>query len=99
MPGIIRMKVRGRRLRIKDCAGWASLRGLMFDSMEDCDGALIYGRAVWMPFVRHRLELHFLDSRKKTVEIQHAVPISLHPRTWKIYRNEKASYVLEIKRR
>lgn len=84
------------RLRIKDCKGLSSIKGLMFDDMKECDGALIHANAIWMPFVKHNLDLFFLDKDFRVIDIQKAVPLTLHPNTWKIYRCEKAAYCLEI---
>ena len=94
---IIRMTFGGKKLRIKDCSGLSSLRGLMFHDMEGIDGALIYANAVWMPFVRKKLKLFFLDEKKRVLSTTVATPMTLHPKTWKVYKNHKASYVLEIK--
>ena len=86
-----------KKLRIKDCKGLSSVKGLMFNDMTTTDGALIYGKSVWMPFVKHELTLVFLDKRFATTSIQYAVPMTLRPRTWKIYKDEKAAYCLELK--
>jgi len=98
-PRIVKMKVGNRILRIKDCRGIFSFSGLMFDSMNDIDGALIYANNVWMPFVRRKLDLLFLDGNLKVIEIQRAVPITFtfNPNTWRIYANKNAKYCLEIK--
>ncbi len=91
------IKLNKKALRIKDCKGLASLRGLMFNDMKRCDGAIIYGNSIWMPFVKHDLDLIFLDGNSKVTEIQHAVPITLNPGTWRIYKNGKAARCLEVK--
>ncbi len=89
----------GRRaLRIKDCKGLSSVKGLMFDSLKDVDGALIYANSIWMPFVKQELDLFFLDRNFKVVSSERAVPVTLNPATWKIYRNEGAKYCLEVKK-
>ena len=97
MCEIINFKLNSRTFRVKDCKGMSSLRGLMFDSLEDKDGALIYANSIWMPFVKHSLDLFFMDKNFKVVGKQKAVPITLNPKTWKIYKNKKAKYCLEIK--
>jgi uncharacterized membrane protein (UPF0127 family) len=96
-PRIVKMKVGDRTLRINDCRGIFSLSGLMFDNMNDIDGALIYANNVWMPFVRRKLDLLFLDGNLRVIEIQKAVPIAFNPNTWRIYANKNAKYCLEIK--
>ncbi len=94
---IIKAKINGKLLRVKDCRGFASVRGLMFDPLQHYDGALITGNAVWMPFVRQKLDLVFLDEHLKPVEAQKAVPLTLNAKTWRIYRCEGARYCLELK--
>ncbi len=92
------MKLGKRTVRIIDCRGLSSIRGLMFDNMKGYDGALIYGNFIWMPFVRHSLVLYFLDENRKIVDKQLAKPMTLHPRTWKIYSNKKARFCVEVKK-
>ena len=94
---IIQAMIGKRIISIKDCRGFSSIRGLMFDSMQDYDGALIYANAIWMPFVKHNLDLIFLDKSHKILEIQAAIPITANPKTWRIYRQDDAKYCLEIK--
>lgn len=94
---VINTRIGKKTLVIKDCKGFSSIKGLMFDALSDCDGALIYSNSIWMPFVKHELDLIFLGKNFKIIEIQHAVPLTLNPVTWKIYKNEKAKYCLEIK--
>ena len=86
-----------KKLRIKDCKGMSSVKGLMFNDLKTTDGALIYGNSIWMPVVKHKLTLVFLGKRFATTSIQYAVPMTLHPRTWKIYKDEKATHCLELK--
>ncbi len=94
---IIEIKANGKTYRVKDCKGFASVRGLMFDKIDKYDGALIYANNIWMPFVKSKLDLFFLDNRMKVLEKQTAVPLTLNPKTWKTYSNKKAKYCLEIK--
>lgn len=82
---------------MKDCRGLSSVRGLMFDDIKDYDGAIIRANSVWMPFVRHRLNLFFLDKSMKITCRKHAVPLALNPKTWKIYSDENAEFCLELK--
>jgi uncharacterized membrane protein (UPF0127 family) len=91
------VKIGNKVLKIKDCKGLASLSGLAFDDMKNHDGALIYANSIWMPFVRHKLDLLFLDRDFRIVDIQKAVPLTINPKTWKSYRCKKAKYCLEIK--
>lgn len=94
----IKFKIGNRVFRIKDCKGLSSIRGLMFDDMTDKDGALIYANSIWMPFVKHKLILFFMDENFKILKKETAVPITLNPKTWKIYKCDKAKYCLEIRK-
>lgn len=96
MARIIRMKIEGRPVKLKDCKGLSSIRGLMFDNIKEYDGALIYGNSVWMPFIRHRLILFFLDKNMKVLEKKSAEPMTLNPKTWRTYGNKRAKYCAEI---
>jgi len=45
---------------------------------------------IWMLFMRFPIDLIFLDSEKRVVTIYENIkPLSLDPRTWKIYWPEK----------
>ncbi|MCX6819256.1 MAG: DUF192 domain-containing protein [Candidatus Aenigmarchaeota archaeon] len=94
---VINVKIGKKQLRIKDCKGIASVRGLMFDDMKKYDGTLIYANSIWMPFVRHELDLLFLSADFRIVDIKRAVPVTLNLKTWRIYKCNAASYCLELK--
>ena len=85
-----------KSLRIKDCRGLSSLRGLMFDKLDGKDGALIRGNSVWTPFCVP-LDLYFLDPDFLVLEKKAAMPLTLNPKTWKTYSNRKAKYCLELR--
>jgi uncharacterized membrane protein (UPF0127 family) len=91
------IRVGGRKLRIKDCKGISSVRGLMFDDFRDKDGALIYANNIWMPFCRP-LDLYFLDVNFVMIEKMQAETLTLNPKSWKIYKNTKAKYCLEVRK-
>ncbi len=93
---ILKIKIGSKMLRIKDCRGLSSVKGLMFDSLGDKDGALIYANNIWMPFCRP-LDLIFLDNDFTVLELKRAVPLTINPKTWKVYKSERAKYCLEIK--
>jgi uncharacterized membrane protein (UPF0127 family) len=65
--------------------------------MDKIDGALVYANNIWMPFVRRKLDLLFLDKKFRVIDIQEAVPLTLNPKTWMVYKNYRAKYCLEIK--
>lgn len=99
MCKVINFKLGKRSFRVKDCKGLSSVRGLMFDDLDRYDGALIYANSIWTPFVKHTLDLFFLDEKMKVIGKQRAVPMTLSPKTWKTYSNKKAKYCLEVKSR
>lgn len=94
---LIKVKVGKRLFRIKDCKGLSSLRGLMFDDMKTYDGALIYANNIWMPFVKEKLNIVFLDKDMKVLRQEIAVPLSFDSKSWKIYAHSGAKYCLELK--
>lgn len=94
---VIKAKIGKKTIKVKDCKGLSSIRGLMFDSLNGYDGALIYSNSIWMPFVKYDLDLFFLDENFTIIEIKKAVPMTFQPKTWRIYKNKKASYCLEIR--
>ncbi len=84
------------KYKIKDMRGILSIKGLMFDS-SDIDGALISGNSIWMPFVKYPLYLYFLDEGYRVLKKMYAVPMTLNPKTWKVYSCKEASFCLEMK--
>lgn len=95
---LIKVKIGKKIFAVKDCRGISSVRGLMFDDMKNLDGALIYANCIWMPFVKRKLRLIFLDDKMEVVGFKTASPISFNKlETWKIYKNGKARYCLELK--
>jgi len=93
----MKIKINKKVFEIKDCKGFRSIRGLMFDPLKKRDGALIYANNIWMPFVKHDLDLFFLDKSFRIIEKQRAVPMRWKRKTWKIYKNTKAKYTLELR--
>ena len=91
------VRVGNKKIRIKDCSGLKSVSGLILDDMKKHSGALIYSNNIWMPFVKHELDLLFLDGEFRIIDIQKALPLTLNPKTWRVYKNNKAKYCLEIK--
>jgi len=81
---------------------WKRIRGLMFRRIDEKNGLLLPFNEdkrweIWMPFVPQKLGLIFLDSKKRVVDVKVAVPLTLDPRTWRIYKpDERCRYVLEI---
>lgn len=51
----------------------------------------------WMFGMSYGLKIIFIDSKKCIIDIQEAVPMSLNPKTWKVYvPKKKCKYVLEV---
>lgn len=79
------------------------IRGLMFKEIEEERGLLmIFEKSkrheVWMPFVPQDLGIFFLDNEKKIVDKKLAKKITLNPKSWQIYKPQKAcKYVMECK--
>lgn len=43
------------------------------------------------------LKIIFIDGRKRIIEVKKAWPLSLNPKTWKVYAPKKpCKYVLEV---
>jgi|SRR3989338_7671650 len=94
----MKIRIGNKAFYVKDCRGLSCARGLMFDHMQDIDGALVRGSSMWMPFVCHGLDLFFLDREMKILDIQESVPMTLNPKTWKSYACRDARYCLEMKK-
>jgi uncharacterized membrane protein (UPF0127 family) len=94
---IIQVQVGKKTFRVKDCKGLSSVKGLMFDEMKNYDGALIYANRIWMPFVKKDLNLIFLDKDMKVIKSKIAVPVNSSRKSWKVYRDNRALYCLELK--
>ena len=80
---------------------WNRAIGLMFRK-KPSPLVIVFDRelrhAIWMLFMRFPIDLIFLDSEKQVITIYENIePISLDPRTWKIYRPQKpVKYALEV---
>ena len=67
--------------------------GMLFDFGSDRK------EGFWMLFMKIHIDMIFINSDKKIVDIKDGIkPITLNPKTWKIYYPEKpARWVLEMK--
>ncbi len=93
----MKVKVNRVNLRIKDCCSpLRAMKGLMFSSLKNIDGALIKGNSIWLLFCKP-LTLIFLDKSFQILDQQEAIPMTLNPKTWKLYTCKQAKYCLEIK--
>ena len=94
---MIKIKIGNKILKVKDCTSLVdSGIGLMFHSLNDIDGAIIFGNRIWMPFIKKPLQLVFLDEKKIVTSVKRAVPMKAHPKTWKVYYDTDARYCLEL---
>jgi len=51
----------------------------------------------WMFGTSYGLKMIFIDGGKRVIEVREAAPLSLNPKTWKVYAPKKpCKYVLEI---
>ncbi|MBI4017803.1 MAG: DUF192 domain-containing protein [Candidatus Aenigmarchaeota archaeon] len=93
--------VGGRTLQVSVALGISKMRGMMFRTWADVHGMLFpfpyAGKwGVEMPFCPN-MDVVFLDSEKRVIEVQSARPWGRDPRTWKIYRPAvPCKYVLEL---
>lgn len=94
----MKIRIGNKAFNVKDCRGMSCIRGLMFDSMQGLDGALVLGWNMWMPFVKCPLDLFFLDKNFTMMEKRNAVPMTLNPKTWRTYSCTGAKYCLEMKK-
>ncbi len=92
------VSVDGQKFEVKDCRGLSKYRGLMFDRLKGRDGALLDANSIWMLFTPVELDLIFIDKDKRVVDIQRAVPLTLNPKTWKVYKCPEAKWCLELKK-
>jgi len=92
------------KAEVADSFGGKTL-GLMFRKKLPRNGALLMvfnkpgKHGIWMPFMRFRIDVVFLDSHRRVVGLHERVrPISLRKgNTWKVYYPDKpAKYVIEL---
>jgi len=78
----------------------ALTRGLMFKKSGNMllEFPFSARHGIWMLCMRYPLDLIFIDNQKQVAEIiKNVPPLTLDPRTWKIYHPKKvARYVLEV---
>ncbi len=82
---------------------WKKAKGLMFrKSLPEGKAILLIfekegNHGIWMPFMRFPIDAIFLDSRKRVVKIHENIqPMSLNPKTWKIYHSKPVKYIIEM---
>lgn len=85
-------------------SGWQKTKGLMFrDSLAKNAGLLMRFEkesrpGIWMPFMRFPIDIIFISSDRRVVDVKEkALPISRHPKTWRIYMPKaKCKWILEV---
>ena len=90
-------------IEIADSLG-KQTKGLMFRESFDPESGffMIFDserkHGIWMFGMRFPIDIIFIDSGKRIVDIKHSVrPMNKNPRTWKVYKPKKpCTYVLEI---
>lgn len=93
----IKLKNSFIQVRLADTL-WKRLIGLSFSKKKNMFFPLPFEDkwSLWMFAVTYPLKMIFIDSNKTVVDIKEAVPLSLHPKTWKTYRPKKpCRYILE----
>lgn len=92
------------RLDVEVAESWLQkAKGLSFRRSLPKDGMLFpFGRecrqGFWMFGMSFGIDIIFLNDKKTVSEVHKAEPMSLHPRTWKVYYPEKPiRYVLETR--
>jgi len=93
---MIQVSINSQKFKVKDCHGFSKYTGLMFDKLHDKDGALLKTNSIWMLFTPMELDLLFLID-DKIIDIQRAIPATLNPNSWRIYKCLKADSCLELK--
>jgi len=77
---------------------WKRFIGLSFSKKKNLLFVMPYEDkwAFWMFLVRYPIKIIFIDKNKRVVDVKFAEPITLNPKTWKIYSpKKKCKYVLE----
>lgn len=81
-------------------APWRQMVGLSFNrKLRNMLFTFPFERSweFWMFGMDYGLKIIFIDDRKRVIEVKEAEPLSLNPKTWKIYApKKKCKYVLEI---
>jgi uncharacterized membrane protein (UPF0127 family) len=103
IKNITRKKILVRKIEFADSIG-KKTKGLMFrDSLAKDAGLLMTfdlerKHEIWMFGMRFPIDIVFIDSAKRIVDIKHSVrPMGRNPFTWRIYRPKKpCRYVLEV---
>jgi hypothetical protein len=102
VKNITRKKILVKKIELADSVG-KKTKGLMFrKSLAKGTGLLMafdYERKheIWMLGMRFPIDIIFIDSRKRIVDIKHsAKPMGKNPMTWRVYRPRRpCKYVLE----
>jgi len=97
---IIKIKLKNLEIEAIYMRNFSIYQGLMFK--KEGNALLEFPEEkkykIWTLFMRYPLDLIFLNKNKRVVEtIKGAVPITLNPKTWKVYKPANDfKYLLEL---
>jgi len=77
---------------------WKQIKGMSFSKKKNMLFLMPLKRKweFWMFGMLYPIKIIFIDDDKKIFDIQDAGPLTLNPKTWKIYRPKKmCRYILE----
>jgi uncharacterized membrane protein (UPF0127 family) len=77
---------------------WKRVIGLSFSEKKNMFFPLEFEDkwSLWMFGVRYPIKMIFIDKNKNVIDIKNAEPLSLNPKTWRIYKpRESCKYILE----
>jgi uncharacterized membrane protein (UPF0127 family) len=79
---------------------WKQIKGLSFSKIRNLFFLMSYERKwrIWMFGMRSKINIVFIDSKNIVVDVKKAEPLTLNPKSWKIYKPKKpCKYILETK--
>jgi len=93
------MKIKLKNLEVELADNfWKKMIGLSFSKKKNMLFSMPYEHkwTFWMFLVRYPIKIIFINKNKIVVDIKKAQPITLNPKTWKIYKPKKpCKYILE----
>ena len=78
---------------------WKKIKGLMFKQSGNM--LMDFGKdsrpGIWMFGMKFPIDIVYVNSEMKVVDVKNAKPMSFNPLTWRVYYpKEKSRYVLEV---
>jgi uncharacterized membrane protein (UPF0127 family) len=97
---MVSIRIRNRTINARVASSFLdSAKGLSFSKKENLLIELPSERRceIWMFGMRYALQLIYIDKNCRVVDVKFAEPMTLDPRTWKLYvPRKKCKYVLEL---